>query len=414
VKDPKSRIQPLPISTTACQIQRQLKDSHPQYSSSSYTQATLQARISELKSAARNFFLPRNPDKCIIIEDSAKTIFGQYYLRSEQVTGRNPFLQDDKINYELDSEEELAEAQGEDLNSNVKGSESDEEMLSQVEEGFLVSDGHLSSEEYNFSQQSQQSGDADARKQEIQLRREKYKENLHRAQLLQQGMQPTIQLEKLQDYQAVCFAPAQLPLQLVKPPKVEQNQEERLQMVKFEILVLVYRSLEAKGNLLEELYVKYRSKVSVAPEIKLIMMLGGSAMMFHLTNSMFKSALPNMNDVIKQNPDLVKNMMAAVQNTTRSPDQPAVDAPVGGTGQYEMQGPGVDISSLMGGIMMPPPPPMNTSTTSATSQPAIDDDDVSDIVSISGESTGGEVKEVNVDASKPKRTRRKKKTEINL
>lgn len=223
MKDPKSRIQPLPISTTACQIQRQLKDSHPQYSSSSYTQATLQARISELKSAARNFFLPRNPDKCIIIEDSAKTIFGQYYLRSEQVTGRNPFLQDDKINYELDSEEELAEAQGEDLNSNVKGSESDEEMLSQVEEGFLVSDGHLSSEEYNFSQQSQQSGDADARKQEIQLRREKYKENLHRAQLLQQGMQPTIQLEKLQDYQAVCFAPAQLPLQLVKPPKVEQN-----------------------------------------------------------------------------------------------------------------------------------------------------------------------------------------------
>ena len=45
----------------------------------------------------------------------------------------------------------MAEAQGEDLNSNLKNSESDEEMLSQVEEGFLVSDGHLSSEEYNFS-----------------------------------------------------------------------------------------------------------------------------------------------------------------------------------------------------------------------------------------------------------------------
>jgi hypothetical protein len=39
---------------------------------------------------------------------------------------------------------------------------------------------------------------------------------------------------------------------------------------------------------------------------------------------------------------------------------------------------------------------------------------MSDIVSISGDSTGGEVKEVNVGASKPKRTRRKKKTEINL
>ena len=106
----------------------------------------------------------------------------------------------------------------------------------------------------------------------------------------------------------------------------------------------------------EELYVKYRSKVNVAPEVKLIMMLGGSAMMFHLTNSMFKSVMPNMNDVMKQNPDLVKNMMAAVQNTTRAPGGPATDAPVGGTGNYEMQGPGIDISSLMGGIMMPPHP----------------------------------------------------------
>ena len=128
--------------------------------------------------------------------------------------------------------------------------------------------------------------------------------------------------------------------------------------------------------------------------------------MFHLTNSMFKSALPNMNDVLKQNPDLVKNMMAAVQNTTRAPA-----APVGGTGQYEMQGPGIDISSLMGGIMMPPPPPMNTTPIPVSEQ---DDDDVSDIVSISGESTGGEVKEVNVDGSKSKRGRKKKKTEINL
>ena len=175
----------------------------------------------------------------------------------------------------------------------------------------------------------------------------------------------------------------------------------------------VMENVDDYDGVFEELYVKYRSKGTVAPEIKLIMMLGGSAMMFHLTNSMFKTALPNMNDVLKQNPDLVKNMMTAVQNTTRSPDQPAVDAPVGGTGNYEMRGPGVDISSLMGGIMMPPPPPMNTSTTSAIAQ-QVDDDDISDIVSISGESTGGEVKEVNVDASKPKRTRRKKKTEINL
>ena len=177
----------------------------------------------------------------------------------------------------------------------------------------------------------------------------------------------------------------------------------------------IMENVDDYDTVFEELYVKYRSKVNVAPEVKLIMMLGGSAMMFHLTNSMFKSVMPNMNDVMKQNPDLVKNMMSAVQNTTRAPEGSADGAPVGGTGNYEMQGPGVDISSLMGGIMMPPPPPMNTTMVTPMTESVAEEDDVSDIVSISGDSTGGEVKEINFGATtKPKRTRRKKKTEINL
>lgn len=167
----------------------------------------------------------------------------------------------------------------------------------------------------------------------------------------------------------------------------------------------VMENVDDYDGVFEELYVKYRSKVNVAPEVKLIMMLGGSAMMFHLTNSMFKSVMPNMNDVMKQNPDLIKSMMSAVQNTTRAPQQSAA----ADDGQYEMRGPGVDISSLMGGIMMPPPPPMNTYT---PPPPQDEDDDLSDIISVSGDSTGGEVKRVNVESSRGKR--RKKKTEINL
>jgi len=58
---------------------------------------------------------------------------------------------------------------------------------------------------------------------------------------------------------------------------------------------------------------------------------------------------------------------------------------------------------------------MNTTMGDGAQAPSVDDDDISDIISISGDSTGGEVKEVNVGgASKTKRTRRKKKTEINL
>ena len=164
----------------------------------------------------------------------------------------------------------------------------------------------------------------------------------------------------------------------------------------------------------EELYVKYRTKMHVAPEVKLIMMLGGSAMMFHLTNSMFKSVMPNVNDVMKQNPGLVGNMMSAVQNTMTN--QSPASSPSGA--RHEMKGPGLDISSLMGNIMMPPAQAMNT--TNLIPRPPVDleeDDDISDIVSAKDpeETEDGDVKEVKVGPLKTTKGRtRKKKVEINL
>ena len=56
----------------------------------------------------------------------------------------------------------------------------------------------------------------------------------------------------------------------------------------------------------EELYEKYKEKAEVAPELKLMLMVGGSAFMFHITNTMFKSSLPGMEQIIKQNPDIMK------------------------------------------------------------------------------------------------------------
>jgi hypothetical protein len=172
----------------------------------------------------------------------------------------------------------------------------------------------------------------------------------------------------------------------------------------------------------EELYVKYRTKMHVAPEVKLIMMLGGSAMMFHLTNSMFKSVMPNMNDVIKQNPGLVQNMMSAVQNTVPKSQQGASEPSVDENGRREMQGPGFDISSLMGNIMMPPQPPMNTTSINKPDDTEIDiEDDISDIAEPPTFDTGREggdeeVREVKVTQTKSKRGggKKKKTVEINL
>ena len=181
----------------------------------------------------------------------------------------------------------------------------------------------------------------------------------------------------------------------------------------------VMENVDDYDEVFEELYVKYRSKMHVAPEIKLIMMLGGSAMMFHLTNSMFKSVMPNMNDVIKQNPGLVQNMMSAVQNTVPKSQQgsePSSD------GKHEMQGPGFDISSLMGNIMMPPTPPMNTTSIPDQELLTVDDDEDDDISDIADAPTpgdvegggDGELREVKVTQTKAKRGKKKKSVEINL
>ena len=64
-----------------------------------------------------------------------------------------------------------------------------------------------------------------------------------------------------------------------------------------------------------ELYDKYKSKATMAPELKLLFQIGGSAAMLHMTNTMFKSAMPGMDDIMRQNPDLAKQFQAAAVNS---------------------------------------------------------------------------------------------------
>jgi hypothetical protein len=64
-----------------------------------------------------------------------------------------------------------------------------------------------------------------------------------------------------------------------------------------------------------ELYEKYKSKASMSPELKLLFQLGGSAMMVHMTNTMFKTAMPGMDDIFRQNPDLMHHFQSAAVNS---------------------------------------------------------------------------------------------------
>ena len=87
----------------------------------------------------------------------------------------------------------------------------------------------------------------------------------------------------------------------------------------------VMENINDYDEVFEELHDKYKSKVKVAPEIRLMLMLGGSAFMFHLTNTMLRSGMPNMGDMFKNNPDLMKgmaNMMGGMMQQQQPPMMP--------------------------------------------------------------------------------------------
>ena len=77
----------------------------------------------------------------------------------------------------------------------------------------------------------------------------------------------------------------------------------------------VHENIGDYDDIFEELYEKYKESAQMAPELRLMFTLAGSAFMYHLSNSMFKSSLPNMNDVMKQNPDLMKQFTEATMSS---------------------------------------------------------------------------------------------------
>ena len=81
----------------------------------------------------------------------------------------------------------------------------------------------------------------------------------------------------------------------------------------------VNESVEDFDEVFEQLYEKYGGGGEIAPELKLVMMLGGSAFMFHLSNTMFKSSIPNMGDIMHQNPDLMKQFAKAAVGSMAQP-----------------------------------------------------------------------------------------------
>ena len=101
----------------------------------------------------------------------------------------------------------------------------------------------------------------------------------------------------------------------------------------------VNENIDDYDEIFGELHQKYSSKAKMAPELKLLFQLGGGAIMLHMTNTMFKSAMPGMDDIMRQNPELMQQFQTAAVNSMGASN------------------PG--FGNFMGGMMNPEPPVVN-------------------------------------------------------
>jgi hypothetical protein len=77
----------------------------------------------------------------------------------------------------------------------------------------------------------------------------------------------------------------------------------------------INENLDDYDEIFAELHDKYKSKAKMAPELKILFQLAASGMMIHMTNTMFKSAIPGMDDIMRQNPDLMNQFTKAAVNS---------------------------------------------------------------------------------------------------
>ena len=120
----------------------------------------------------------------------------------------------------------------------------------------------------------------------------------------------------------------------------------------------VQENLSDYDDIFAELHEKYKSKASMSPELKLLFQLGGSAAMLHITNSMFKNAMPGMDDLFRQNPDLMRSFQTATINSMAQTNP--------GFSGFMSNVMGSEAKSVPG---MGPPPPVATQGPNAVPPP---------------------------------------------
>ena len=184
-------------------------------------------------------------------------------------------------------------------------------------------------------------------------------------------------------------------------------------------------------EIFKKLHEKYSQRASMPPELQLLVTLVGSGFMFHLTNSLFKSSLPGLGDVLKTNPDIMSNIMGAMgkaMNNTQGltpgasssantvpqmpqmPQMPQVhrQEPAQSSNMPDFTGPSMNLSSLLNTYQSGPDRPM---VQQAPKQKEVISDEI-DRFSVASSSDYSELEETTKTINMPTVTKGKGKGKI--
>jgi len=130
-------------------------------------------------------------------------------------------------------------------------------------------------------------------------------------------------------------------------------------------------------NVFERLHDKYSGKVNTPPEMELMLSLTGSALMFHITSSMFKN-MPAMG----ADPSMMRNMMKNMAKPTQADDS---------NGKPN----GMDFSNISSMFnAFQPPASVPTRNTQRNDSPDLSGSDNDSVTSMSSESGGKNIRNV--------------------
>jgi len=102
----------------------------------------------------------------------------------------------------------------------------------------------------------------------------------------------------------------------------------------------VMENLDDYESIFMRLHEKYKKRAELPPELQLLVTLVGSGFMFHVTKSLFSSAMPaGLNDV--QSSEIMKNIAAAMSKS--NPSKPDVS----GVSTKEISGPSMNLSNML-------------------------------------------------------------------